>query len=390
MTRRLSVLVGTAAIALMSASCAPATGPGPSGEGIVEPSAWRTVPAGPLSARWAAVAVWTGTEVLVVGGSAGRPCPDTASCAAPERVLTDGAAYDPRARTWRTIAPAPVPVMWGQPVMVGGTVYVHAYPSSAAPMLLAYDVAADRWSTPPAPPGGSDRLAAAGDRPVAYPGSHEQDATGTGYALDPATGRWAALPADPLGKGFDRRFAWTGDALVLLDRELVPNPGADGPSIARAAVLADPFTSDAAWKRLPDSEVMSTDPVLVDGDLLIIPTLGGADGGETNGYGREYPFGGVLDVPAGRWSDLPPSDLPPHADLAGAVGAEAASYVSHAGAVLDVTRGAWLTAPRLPGAEKLSAAAVVAAGRDLFVFGGASWDGDDGVSQDVGWIWTPH
>ena len=200
--------------------------------------------------------------------------------------------------------------MAGQPVVVDGTVYVNAYAGPAAPTLLAYDVAADRWSTPPTPPGGSELLTAAGDRPVIYPGSHEQGASGTGYALDPATGRWAALPADPLGKGFDRRFAWTGDALVLLDRELVPNPGADGPSIARAAVLTDPFGPDAAWKRLPDSEVMSTDPVLVDGDLLIIPNVGGADGGQVNGYGREYPFGGVLDVPANRWSDLPPEDLP--------------------------------------------------------------------------------
>jgi len=389
MTRRLSGLVVAATIAVMSASCAP-TGAElePPGDTSVEPSAWRTVPAGPLSARWSALAVWTGTEVLVVGGSAGRPCPDGASCAAPERILADGAAYDPTTRTWRPIAPAPVPVMAGQPVVVDGTVYVNAYAGPAAPTLLAYDIAADRWSRPPTPPGDSELLTAAGDRPVIYPGSHEQGAGGTGYALDPATGRWAALPADPLGKGFDRRFAWTGEALVLLDRELVPNPGADGPSIARAAVLTDPFGPDAAWKRLPDSEVMSTDPVLVDGDLLIIPNVGGADGGQVNGYGREYPFGGVLDVPANRWSGLPPEDLPM---LAGAFGADSALYVGHAGAVLDVERGAWLTTPRLPGATRLSAAAVVAAGRDLFVFGGVAWRTDDkGELRDTGWIWTPR
>ena len=48
--------------------------------------AWRKLPASPLSAREAAATVWTGSELLIWGGTSGQG------------LLADGAAYDPAAK----------------------------------------------------------------------------------------------------------------------------------------------------------------------------------------------------------------------------------------------------------------------------------------------------
>lgn len=38
------------------------------------------------------------------------------------------------------------------------------------------------------------------------------------------------------------------------------------------------------------------------GQRLVDPTLGGADGGQVNNYGRVIPYGGRLDPATGDWS----------------------------------------------------------------------------------------
>jgi hypothetical protein len=58
------------------------------------------------------------------------------------------------------------------------------------------------------------------------------------------------MPGDPLAPSFDRQYVWTGSSLVLLAAELVPNPGSDGPSFQRAAVLD---LETRTWERLPDA-----------------------------------------------------------------------------------------------------------------------------------------
>src|SRR6266496_3718463 len=57
---------------------------------------------GPPRLAGAATAVWTGREVLVVGGI---PAVRTDQ----DRRFTDGAAYDPARDTWRRLAPSPQP-----------------------------------------------------------------------------------------------------------------------------------------------------------------------------------------------------------------------------------------------------------------------------------------
>lgn len=385
MTRRLTGFVVAATVAVMSGCAAtPAAPPTPTTpfETVVEPSAWRTVPAGPLTPRHHAAALWTGTEVLVIGGAGDTPCPAGADCVAPRSLLSDGAAYDPSARTWRPIAPAPGPIWATEPVLAGDTVYVHSRGRNVVTTtLLAYDLAADRWTTPPPPPAGQDSLAAAGDHVVAYANSHENGATGTGYVL--TDGRWTPLPRDPLGPGFSRRLAWVDGSLVLLDNALVAN----GPSLVRAAVLTDPFTDRAAWAVVPQGEALYSDAGLVDGARLVLPFPGSADGGAVDAWDRPYPFGAVLDLATRRWASLPPTEP---LEGAGAFGPTAARYFGHRGIVLDVERARWLTLPPLPAGAELTDPARTAAGRDLFLFGGATWPaGGEGRLHDTGWLWTP-
>jgi hypothetical protein len=143
-------------------------------------------------------------------------------------------------------------------------------------------------------------------------------------------------------------------------------PGQDEPSITRAA-LFDPINE--TWQRLPDSEILTTDPWLVDGATLVNPTLGGGDGGLNHNWGRFHYSGGTLDLMKNVWSALPalPTD-PMRQRAAGAVDTAGARYTNPTGWVLDTTRQAWIhTDAPSADVETTRNATVVAAGRDLFV-----------------------
>ncbi|HET7489265.1 MAG TPA: hypothetical protein VFJ85_15140 [Acidimicrobiales bacterium] len=115
---------------------------------------WRAVPAAPIAPRTQHAAVWTGREMLVVGGTSRRGNAAT---------FADGAAYDPAAGTWRRIADAPAVTAAGKAVVVGGFVVVSGRegPTPDPRHLLVYDLAADRWTAVPAGVEVAD-LAAAG------------------------------------------------------------------------------------------------------------------------------------------------------------------------------------------------------------------------------------
>lgn len=340
---------------------------------------WTALPKSPLSPREAVLGLWTGREVLLIGGSDASPCPPNASCVGDPTPLADGAAYDPATTRWRKIADSPVPLTGGESAVVGGTAYV--LPPDGKE-LLAYRIDGDAWARLPVPFGGGYYLLAAGDRLVAYLGS-EENGGGKDYVFEPRTATWSELPADPLNPAFDRAMAWTGSELVLFDHELVPNPGSEKPALTRAATLD---LAAGSWRRLPDSEILGTGPWLAAGDELVNPMLGGADGGEVNGWGRTYPYGGGLAPATGAWSDLP---TPPARDIAsaGARTGGTAVYFGSEGVVLDTATGTWQPIPAIPGGD-VTHRTVVAAGVRMLVFGGASFDGTPTVVDDA-WIWAP-
>jgi hypothetical protein len=338
--------------------------------------AWEQLGSSPLPTRTRTVTAWTGDEVLVVGGDR-FTCPPNADCAAPtEPPRRDGAVFDPATSTWRTIADAPVGFHAADVAVVGDVVYLLASTDyGGEPTFLGYDVATDTWSQPPAPPGAWLELVAAGDVLVAYTGSEEQGDTGD-FAFDGAT--WSPLPVDPMTPAFDRSMVWAPPHLYLFDKENVPNPGSEQPAIVRAARLD---LDAGTWEQLPDSEMIGGwDGWLVDGDRLINPLLGGADGGEVNGWGREVPNGGILgglDDGDPTWSALPDGAPPPcdgcDAYGAGAFDDDSAIFFGTGGPVLDATTDTWITMPALE-REESSEPAITAGGRDALAYvGDALW-----------------
>jgi hypothetical protein len=385
------------ATALATASCGQSvTPPG-------EPTGgWRRVDGVPLSPRENAVGAWTGDEVLLFGGSDARPCPPNASCVPPkEPPLADGAAYRPATGQWRKLPKAPVGFDFAESVLIGRTLYVWASELRGQPegsaAFLAYQIKQDRWQALPLPPDhahGGYKIVGAAGRIIFYHGNDEKGEK-PDRVYDPRLRSWSELPADPLFPSSGRTMVWTGDRLVLFGHELTSDVSGDRPDLARAAVLD---LAAGAWRRLPDSELLGIWPWVPVGERLVNPSLGGEDGGKVNGWGRSYPYGGILDLGTGRWSALPnpPADDAEGGRQVAGVGLltpSAGHFFAERGWVLDTATDRWIRIPRImepPG--YVQSRTVVSAGRDLFLFGGARFGDAEGFRGDLlneVWTWSP-
>jgi len=386
----------------------------------VETGVWRAIPAGPLSPRVLALAVWTGEELVVVGGYDDDPCLLTREsdgagggsgsrsavyCFAIKSVVTDGAAFDPEAGRWRQITTPPVPLTrsTASAVAHGGIVYILMGPQPGA--FLAYHPADDRWEHLP-PPATRGTLVEAGDRLALFKYQDPEGDTdlwfdGTDQEVapdllfDPETKEWFEIPPDPLIPSWDRSMVWTGTELVLLGVKLAPYPSS-APSLYRAAVF-DP--GKGTWRLLPDSNLVITGGnrtwYFADG-RLINPSLGSSDGGDTNPYDRAYPQGGILDVETGEWLPLPDPPANPYipGTFIGYAAGSPSRYLSGYGWLFDPVTGQWESLPAPPDNSSIpvprNGSAVLFAGPDLVVWGGFLY-GDDGRGEMVstGWMWRP-
>ncbi len=321
---------------------------------------WRALPAPPLAPREQAAGVWTGREAIIAGGSDTRPCPPNAGCLPARRPpRRDGAAFDPATGRWRRIARAPVAFSFAATATAGRTAYFLAPGDASRPgaprALLAYRADRDRWRRL-APPRHRDTLLAAGGRLVAF--AHDA------RAQVRAGGRWRPLPPDPLGDVRVRSYVWSGRELVQIAcTSATPD---DGPCLVRAAAFD--FAA-GSWRRLADAAIHDTNLWAAASGVVVNPALGTSDGGATNGWGRAYPNGGILDPATGAWSALPDPPSANHWEAAGVLWADGAAYFARSGYVLDVPSATWLEVPRR--AADVHGETVVSAGRDLLVFGGA-------------------
>lgn len=342
---------------------------------------WERLPDLPLAEREGPVVAWTGEVVLAVGGDTGEECPPTADCEQPNAAATDGAALDPATGTWRAIADAPRPVpAYSSSALVGDELFVHVDRA-----LLVYDTVRDRWRVLPRRVDGWYRPVADGDRLVLVHGSDEQRSR-PDLVLDPATGRWARLPDDPLGPSFDRTVVSTPPGLLLGAHDLVDSPGAGAdPSYLRAALL-DRETGE--WRTFGPSGQLGAPVWAAVGDRVVGLSLETSDGGgpEPGDYGRDVPLGGRLDLVSGKWSALPSAPDPESGGWP--VLAAGEHLVAASGFVYDDASAAWTALPRPDGAAEGAGPAVWAGERLVVVTGRDRGDTHAETRSNEVWIAT--
>jgi hypothetical protein len=179
---------------------------------------WQPLPPSPLSARHT-TGVWTGTEVIIAGGS--RPTPYYSG----PSTLADAAAYNPAARTWRTLPPMPQPragatAVWDGTgaLFLGGTLANGHGPTASG---AAFSPATGQWRRLPRMEFNRNNFAAVwtGHEVLVWGGLTGRFGSQTvpphGAAYDPAANRWSALPQAPLRGRVSPLAAWTGHQMIV-------------------------------------------------------------------------------------------------------------------------------------------------------------------------------
>lgn len=346
---------------------------------------WAQLPDPPLKPRHGAIAVSTGSSVLVFGGRDAPPCPPTAGCAgAVPASLRDGARFDVASQTWTPIASLPVGVANASTATLQGAIFVWATPTDQTQpaTFLRYDLAADRWEVLPIPdvrPTGT--AITSGNDEVLLVHESQEDAAAPDLRFDPRDEEWRALPPDPLAPSFERDMTQVGELLVLTAKELPT--GTDAPP---AAFRAATWTDDG-WQTLPDGDVIGSDSTwLPVGDLLVNPTPGHD---EVPARG-DVAHGGTLKPRTGEWSRLPDA---PRGEVRGGLVSQAVGdhelLVSHRGWALIIDDRRW-EAPGVPPAGPDEGAAVAVAAGSLYVVGGVRHvPGRASELLPHAWRWTP-
>ncbi|MDA8392919.1 MAG: hypothetical protein M0Z87_09025 [Actinomycetota bacterium] len=256
---------------------------------------WRTLPPAPLSPRANALAVWTGTSVLLLGG---HPALVTAG----NRGFGDGALYDPSTGRWTHLAgprkTGGLRLSWVAAVQARGemlawstwwtTHRVNATTASvsAGTQLYRYRGATRRWRLLPTSPASlpavqnviwtGHRAVVRGATftcgPCAGPPVPEATAI-----FDPSSGAWTRLPPDPLGGGH-QSSAWTGAALFSFDPNAMYGPVNPG-----AGSAYEPRTN--IWQRIPSAPTGcagSADPLWT-GQQILMYCPGSSPGSSATG-----------------------------------------------------------------------------------------------------------
>ncbi|HEX4471172.1 MAG TPA: hypothetical protein VH085_04335 [Nocardioides sp.] len=354
---------------------------------------WRALPPPPLSPRADPLAVWTGHEVIFLGG-ASKPCPPFINCDMPLTPTsevttfdekTDGAAYDVATGTWRRLAGPPTRVGLETVVYAGGHVLV----VDDRGRTWDYDVERDSWTRFRSRWDARDGVSAAGGRIYAM---SSYDRSG-GYVVSyrPSTSTWSRYPVDRLRPRLEGSVVATSQGPVLMGIYKRRAPYHHLPS----TVVADAWTGHA-WRRLPLTPQLDREYTWT-GHRLVDPVQGTRYHGGSDAWPHRYPEGGALDPATGRWTALPAvwqsaeiryADPTPGWDVDTLDRGTGPRFVVQGEVYDDDTGSAWLL-PRPAGSPPYFASGVWAGGR-LVVLGGASFDGQHqtGVSRRA-WVYTP-
>jgi hypothetical protein len=250
---------------------------------------WHELDTGPVAADSGHQLVWTGRELVVIGG-AGRTW-----------------RYRPSDRTWSEAWPAPLPRQstgWspGGAVWTGDRV-VAVFVDGSTRWSASWDPAADHWTPIGEVPIAPELTAAVGTTGVPVSGGAALLWSGERVfdvahlaSLDPEAGRWEPLPL-PVDLV---RYASLLSSNAVFDGEEVVFTNLLGPGLAWDAAAT-------AQRQVPSA------PTTLSGLTDVVPTsTAGAIGGQVvlvsdGGAEREPAPGRVLalDASAGRWRRLP-------------------------------------------------------------------------------------
>jgi len=198
---------------------------------------WEPLPPSPLEGRSGTAFAWTGRELLIWGGWDGgfRDPP----------YFGDGAAFDPGAGTWRMLSPAPIAGRTPFSVWTGEELIVWGSTDRSQRMRdgAAYDPASDSWTKiAEAPVDITDGSAVwTGQEMIVFGaslnGNNRADTpTAIGAAYDPKADSWRELPPSTLSPQAVTA-GWLNGEMVAWDYE--HTSGAYDPGVDRWRPLTD-------------------------------------------------------------------------------------------------------------------------------------------------------
>ncbi len=328
--RRMSAVVGAVAVVAVGGvavwavgrddsgpttapSSAPSTAPGPTVATTVPPStsvppattttiapspvgSWKPIAPDPRGPTTYPAVVWTGSEALVLGGTA-----------LDGTVRAGFVAYEPADDAWRALAGFPGGwqridplVVWtgSQMLVVGGT---NADGSVLVSDAHAYDPDTDRWTTLTSPPVGfvTERspFVWTGTALLVWPGDGGGSSMPiTPIVFTPATGEWTELPAPPVGRRQSAASVWTGAEWIVWG-------GTDGTTELADGAAFDP--SSSTWRTLAESPLSRRRVRAVwTGSEMIVAA--GSSGGDRQTGNSEFALadGAAYDPATDSWRSI--------------------------------------------------------------------------------------
>jgi hypothetical protein len=277
--------------------------------------AWTPMPASPLSPRDSAFAVWTGTRALFWGGETGPA----------GSLLRNGASYDPASRTWAMLPAAPLPPDPDGPqaIVWTGTQMVVIQPGADA----AFDPVTNSWTTVPVLPAytsdyGTDWAEWTGSEVIAWAGGPAQAGAVrlSAYSWVPGSEAWTSLPGQP-GDGWPFGTAASiGGRLLFLGGVMPCGVACPAPSFGNGDWF-DP--SSGTWNSLPVRYAGDFGPAVWTGSaMVVLATKADASPGLPYGPRRGPPVpagaAAAFNPSTGTWTDLARCPVPDWPDLTNA------------------------------------------------------------------------